>query len=96
MQCLDIFKKQKFCQETFIQTETTNPIEKLLYYQGPGRTPPTPGSIKSTSTTNAGALKPSSKAVATGEVKVNVPGWVLRTGGDLTKKTLSRAAQTLP
>jgi hypothetical protein len=61
-----------------------------------GKAPPTSGSIQSTSMTTAGALKPSFKAVATGEVKVNVPGWVLCTGGDPTKKTLSGEAQTLP
>jgi hypothetical protein len=58
---------------------------------------PTSGSTQSTSTTSANALnKPSFKAVATGEVKSNVPGWVLRTGGDPAKKTLSREAKTLP
>jgi hypothetical protein len=40
--------------------------------------------------------KPSFKAVAKGEVKANVPGWVLHQGGDPAKRTLSSEAQTLP
>jgi hypothetical protein len=62
-----------------------------------GKASPTPGSVNPTSTASTSALnKPSFKAVAKGEVRANVPGWVLRTGGDPSKKTLSREAQVLP
>ena len=44
-----------------------------------GKVPPTSSSVTLTSTASTSALnKPSFKAVATGEVKSNVPGWVLR------------------
>jgi hypothetical protein len=62
-----------------------------------GKVLPTPNSAASTSTASANALKkPSFKAVAKGEVKANIPGWVLCQGGDPSKKTLSMEALTLP
>ena len=58
---------------------------------------PTPSSTQSASPTVVNALnKPTFKAVAMGEDRVNVPGWVLRTGGDPARKILSREAQSLP
>ena len=61
------------------------------------KTLPTPSSSQSASPAVANALnKPSFKAVATGEDKANVPGWVLRTGGDHAKNILSREAKSLP
>ena len=58
---------------------------------------PNPSSSQSASPAVAKALnKPTFKAVATGEDKLNVPGWVLRTGGDQAKNILSREAKSLP
>jgi hypothetical protein len=54
------------------------------------KTPPAADIVASTS------KKPSFKAVVKGEVKSNVPGWVLRQGGNSAKKVLSNEAFTLP
>ena len=72
-----------------------NPKRKYVGHTADGSKNLPPTTEASTSQSTA-LNKPTFKAVAKGEVKSNVPEWVLGFGGDSAKKTLSDEASTLP